>query len=87
MNKMKRLLMFVCLAIAMQNLSARESRLLGEWCFHVGDFTNATSPALLSATWQTVAIPHCWGWQAGDERKPWAGRELLKFHGKVLSDG
>ena len=63
MNKMKRLLMFVCLAIAMQNLSARESRLLGEWCFHVGDFTNATSPALLSATWQTVAIPHCWGWQ------------------------
>lgn len=55
--------MFVCLAIAMQNLSARESRLLGEWCFHVGDFTNATSPALLSATWQTVAIPHCWGWQ------------------------
>ena len=44
--------------------SAREDVVLDAgWHFYQGDPQNAQSPDFNDGGWQTLAIPHCWGWE------------------------
>jgi beta-galactosidase len=45
-------------------LSARENTLLTDnWHFQTGEVANAQSPGFDDHDWQTVSVPHCWGWE------------------------
>lgn len=44
--------------------SARESlSLTNGWQFQKGDPTNAAATGIADLGWQTVSLPHCWGWE------------------------
>jgi len=65
------------------NLSARESTLLDSgWKFQSGEVVNAEQPGFVDSGWQTVSIPHNWGWEEAQQgrhfyRGPgWYRREL-----------
>ena len=82
----RKILFTLAVAIALaapSRIFAREdTRLDGGWRFQSGDVTNAIAPDFNDAGWQTVSIPHNWGWedaQAGRDfyRGPgWYRREL-----------
>ena len=70
-------------AILVSRAGAREDTLLDDgWRFQPGEATNAAQPAFDDSGWQTISIPHCWGWeqaQKGEnyQRGPgWYRREL-----------
>lgn len=66
------------------HLSAREiTSPAAGWKFQLGDVPRAKEPAFDDSGWQTVSIPHCWGWQEAQQgnthyyRGPgWYRREL-----------
>jgi beta-galactosidase len=65
------------------NSFARESSLLDSgWRFKLGDVANAEKPDFNDSDWQTISIPHNWGWEDAQEgrdfyRGPgWYRREL-----------
>ena len=44
--------------------SARESSsLTNGWRFQKGDETNAVAANFPDGDWQTISLPHCWGWE------------------------
>src|SRR5579859_1362025 len=66
------------------HLFANENTLLAaDWKFQLGDVPQAKEPAFDDSQWQTVSVPHCWGWQEAQQgnthyyRGPgWYRREL-----------
>jgi beta-galactosidase len=73
----------LALLSCLTHLHARESqRLDADWRFTLGDVSGAENPGFDDSGWQTVLLPHNWGWedaQAGKEyyRGPgWYRREL-----------
>ena len=62
---------------------ARDSQLLGaDWKFKLGENTGAERADFDVRGWETVSLPHNWGWQEAQEGKPyyrgpgWYRREL-----------
>ena len=73
----------VFLAFVLDHAAARENALLDSgWKFKLEDVTGAAQPNFNDADWQTVSVPHNWGWdqaQLGKDyyRGPgWYRREL-----------
>jgi beta-galactosidase len=65
------------------NAFARENSLLdSDWKFNLGDSTNAPAADFDDSGWQTISIPHNWGWQEAQQGKDyyrgpgWYRREL-----------
>jgi len=65
------------------NLFARENTLLdSDWKFQSGETTNAETGDFNDAGWQTISIPHNWGWENAQQGKDfyrgpsWYRREL-----------
>jgi len=53
-----------CLAAFPSRAEVRENTLLqSDWRFKQGDVAGAQAPDFSDADWQTVSIPHCWGWE------------------------
>jgi beta-galactosidase len=67
---MRKLSLFV-FALAFSFVSsARESTLLdSDWRFKSGDITNAETVNLGDGDWQTVSLPHNWGWEQAQQGK------------------
>jgi len=62
---------------------ARESSSLDAgWKFKQGEITNASSSNFDDASWSSVTLPHCWGWEEAQQGKKfyqgagWYRREL-----------
>ena len=62
---------------------AREIQLLGaDWKFKLGENAGAERPDFDASGWETISLPHNWGWQEAQEGKPyyrgpgWYRREL-----------
>jgi beta-galactosidase len=50
------------------NAIARENTLLdSDWRFILGDATNADQPGFDDSGWQTLSIPHSWGWEQAQQ--------------------
>ena len=50
--------------------AAREIVLLQEnWKFYQGEMTNASVAGFDDGAWQTVSLPHCWGWKEAQQGK------------------
>jgi beta-galactosidase len=69
--------------LATFSAAARESLTLdSSWQFKQGEVSGAQNPELNAADWQSISIPHCWGWQAAQAGKDyyrgpgWYRREL-----------
>jgi beta-galactosidase len=80
---MRRLSLFVSALAFSFVSSARESTLLDSgWRFKSGDITNAETANFGDGGWQTVSIPHNWGWEQAQQGKDyyrgsgWYRREL-----------
>jgi beta-galactosidase len=65
------------------NLLARQDTLLdSDWRFKLGDIRGAEAVDLSDTNWQTVSIPHNWGWEQAQQGKDyyrgpgWYRREL-----------
>ena len=79
-------LLVLLAVLASFNLIARESTLLDSgWKFQSGDPAIKGGPVQMTfddSKWQTVSIPHCWGWQEAQQGKKnyrgpaWYRREL-----------
>ena len=67
---MHRFITFVFGFIVSLNLFAREdTRLDSGWRFMQQDVTNAEQAGLDDSNWQTVSIPHNWGWEDAQQGK------------------
>ncbi|HEY3762916.1 MAG TPA: glycoside hydrolase family 2 TIM barrel-domain containing protein [Verrucomicrobiae bacterium] len=57
--------LFCCLsfAISLHAQNRSNTDLTDGWRYAKGDFTNANQIAFDDSNWQTVSIPHCWGWE------------------------
>ena len=65
------------------NSFARKSTLLdSDWKFQLGNVSNAEQPDFNDGNWQTISIPHNWGWEEAQQGKDfyrgpgWYRREL-----------
>ena len=62
-----RCLLLVCFftsACSFLHAAPREdTRLDSDWRFKQGDISDAAQPAFSDADWQTISLPHNWGWQ------------------------
>lgn len=80
---MRKLLFLAILTVSL-NCFARQSTLLDSgWKFQIGDATNAAQKDFDDSGWQTISIPHCWGWEGAQAGKTnyyrgpgWYRREL-----------
>src|ERR1017187_3237610 len=80
---MRRLSVFVFLLSVSLNSLARESTLLDSgWRFKLGEADGAANAVFKDDLWQTVSIPHNWGWEDAQQGKKyyqgpgWYRREL-----------
>ena len=80
---MHRLFVFVSALVLAFNSAARQDTLLDSaWHFKSGDILGAEAVDLSDTNWQTVSIPHNWGWQEAQQGKDyyrgpgWYRREL-----------
>jgi beta-galactosidase len=80
---MHKIFLFVLTLFFSSNLFARENTLLdSDWKFKSGESTNAEAADFNDANWQTVSIPHNWGWENAQQGKDfyhgpsWYRREL-----------
>jgi beta-galactosidase len=80
---MRKFSIFISMLMFVSNSFARESSLLDSgWRFKLGDVANAEKPDFNDSDWQTISIPHNWGWEDAQEgrdfyRGPgWYRREL-----------
>src|ERR1041385_4110067 len=64
---MRRFFIFLFAAIFSFNLIAREDTVLADgWKFYLGDCDGAQNFKFGEHSdqfWQTISLPHCWGWQ------------------------
>jgi beta-galactosidase len=50
----------------------REDRLLDTgWSYKSGEITNGWQPDLDTSNWESIPIPHCWGWTEASLGKPY----------------
>jgi beta-galactosidase len=77
---MRKFSIFVLAFIFSLNLFARESMLLDSgWRFNLGDADGAQNLKFGEHSdkfWQTVSVPHCWGWEEAEQ-----GREYYRGPG------
>ena len=80
---MHKISLFVLTLVFSFNAFARENTLLvSDWKFQSGEITNAETADFNDAGWQTVSIPHNWGWENAQQGKDfyrgpcWYRREL-----------
>ncbi|MGA2181037.1 MAG: glycoside hydrolase family 2 TIM barrel-domain containing protein [Verrucomicrobiota bacterium] len=80
---MRKFPIFISILVFTFNLCAREStRLDSGWRFKSGDITNAETVNFGDGDWQTVSLPHNWGWEEAQQGKDfyrgpgWYRREL-----------
>jgi beta-galactosidase len=80
---MRKFSFFVLALICSLNSFARENTLLDSgWKFSLGESANAEAEDFSDANWQTVSIPHNWGWEEAQQGKDfyrgpgWYRREL-----------
>ena len=73
----------LCASISRATELRQSSDLLADWRFKQGEITNADQPMFDDHDWQTIPIPHNWGWeqaQRGEKylRGPgWYRRDLV----------
>jgi beta-galactosidase len=66
-------------------VSGAESILDGDWRFKMGEVQGAAQVDCDSGTWETVGLPHCWGWEQAQQ-----GEKYLRGPGwyrRVLNVG
>lgn len=77
------LLGFVALFMTRTGAHARQDTVLEHWQFHLGDVPEAAPTKLAPGDWETVSLPHNWGWEQAQRgetyyRGPgWYRRELV----------
>jgi beta-galactosidase len=74
----------VILLVFVSDLSAREeTRLDSDWRFIKGDAAGAADPEWIVTNWETISLPHSWGWEDAQRGKNyyrgpgWYRRELV----------
>ena len=80
---MRRFFIFISMLVLACNSFARENTLLDSgWRFKLGDILGAEAVDFNDTNWQTVSIPHNWGWEEAQQGKDyyrgpgWYRREL-----------
>lgn len=80
---MRSFFVFISALMLVFNSAARQDTLLdSDWRFKPGDILGAEAVNLSDTNWQTVSIPHNWGWEAAQQGKDyyrgpgWYRREL-----------
>jgi len=81
---MRKFSTFIFMAVLAGNSFAREDRLLNsDWRFILGDIPGAEAADFSETNWQTVCLPHNWGWEDAQQGKTnyyrgpgWYRREL-----------
>jgi len=83
MRRMRKFSILIFAVAISLNLGARESTLLDTgWKFQSGDAVGAERPDFNDSGWQTISIPHNWGWEQAQQGKHyyrgpgWYRREL-----------
>ena len=62
----------VCCVVAVLAFPAparEETRLDSDWRFKKGDVTDAEKPGFNDSDWETISIPHNWGWEEAQQGK------------------
>ena len=82
-SRMRRFSAFLVILAISLNSFARESTLLDSgWRFQLGEADGATNAGFKDDRWQTVSVPHNWGWEDAQQGKKyyqgpgWYRREL-----------
>ncbi len=80
---MHRFFIFISALMLALNSAARQDTLLDSgWRFQPGDILGAEVVDLSDTNWQTISIPHNWGWEEAQQGKDyyrgpgWYRREL-----------
>jgi beta-galactosidase len=80
---MRKVSIFLSILLLATNAFARQDSLLGsDWRFKPGDIPGAEAVGLSDTNWETISIPHNWGWQEAQQGKDyyrgpgWYRREL-----------
>jgi beta-galactosidase len=80
---MRSFFIFIPMLMLVFNSFGRENTLLdSDWRFKLGDVLGAETVAFSDTDWQTVSIPHNWGWEQAQQGKDyyrgpgWYRREL-----------
>ena len=66
----------------LHRIRPRNTLLISNWKFNSGDNTNAAATDFDDSGWQTISLPHNWGWQEAQQGKDyyrgpgWYRREL-----------
>ena len=83
MQRMRKFSILIFAVAASFSLGARESTLLDSgWKFQLGEATNAERAGFDDSGWQTISVPHNWGWEQAQQGKHyyrgpgWYRREL-----------
>jgi beta-galactosidase len=63
-------------SLTTQVLAREDQRLDAGWHFKLGEVQDAEKSGLDASNWQTVSLPHCWGWQEAQ-----AGRNYYRGPG------
>jgi beta-galactosidase len=63
--------LLVLVTLTAQSQTREITLLASGWRFHLGDTSGASQPKFDDSEWQTVALPHNWGWQEAQEGKPY----------------
>src|ERR1039458_4018467 len=62
--------LMLALSVSSFNAFAREdSRLDSDWRFKIGDQTGAENTDFNDHDWQSISVPHCWGWEDAQQGK------------------
>lgn len=76
-------LLLAAVTISLAHAGVRDDVLLDSgWHFKSGESPGAQRAAFNDAGWQTISIPHCWGWEQAQKGEPyergpgWYRREL-----------
>lgn len=59
----KSLILFASLLLSFPTLARQDTVIDSGWRYIKGEADGADQPAFDDRRWQTVAIPHCWGWE------------------------
>ena len=73
---------------AIPSLAREVEPLESNWHFHLGETAAAESNTLDDSSWETVSLPHNWGWQEAEQGKDyyrgpgWYRRALAQLPGQ-----
>src|SRR5262249_1727919 len=56
------ILLVTCVVLSLRT-AAQDTRLESGWRFRQGEAAGAEKPGFNDADWQTIALPHNWGWE------------------------